>query len=106
MLWVGGGINLIHGGNLSPQTNVLLKALPRLDDSIEPVFYYALPFALYKDLFQANNISGVVNLTGADGAAELAAMELGIPCISFCLTSDHVSMLYKWMESRVWHSQG
>ena len=74
----------------------------RTDAKIEPVFYMSLPSGFYRAFFKANHVVAVLNLTAGEGHAELACMELGIPCTSLCHTDVHVTELYTRLEEKVW----
>jgi len=74
----------------------------RTDAKIEPVFYMSLPAGFYRSYFKANNVVAVCNLTAGEGHAELACMELGIPCTSICHTEFHATELYTRLEEKAW----
>lgn len=78
----------------------------RTDDKIEPVFYLSLPFEFYLSIFKCNDIKGVLNLTSGEGNAELACIEMGVPCVSVCFTETHQSELFKRIEEKVYARMG
>ena len=77
------------------------KKTPRTDDRVEATFFASHPTSLFQSILKAYNIKACVNLSGGDGAIELACIDKEIPCVSFCHTTTHVEKLYEWLESRV-----
>ena len=60
------------------------QAPARTDETVEPVFFYSMPWTFWYDIFSANGVTGVINLTPGGGSAELAAIKLDRLCGILC----------------------
>jgi hypothetical protein len=65
----------------------------------QPVFYAGLPALMWKNLFQAYCVKGVIDLSAGDGEICKAAMQLRKPCLAFCLSDMHVRLLFDHLVS-------
>lgn len=74
----------------------LLQApeVPKSDNASEPVFYGGLPSNLWKNIFLAYGVKGVIDLCAGEGEVCKAAMSLRKPCLALCFSDVHVKLLF------------
>ena len=65
------------------------RAKPRNDDTVEPVFFHAMPVMFFEELIHDFSLGAVINIGVGDGALALACMRSRIPYTGFCLTEEH-----------------
>ena len=80
--------------NASPQDEQSgNKPVKRTDDTMEPVFFHALPYLIWEDLVLAMNFSSVIDLTCSDGMLALACLKNGLPYCGVPFTPFHTELL-------------
>lgn len=67
---------------------------PKSDTVSEPVFYGGLPSNLWKNIFLAYGVKGVIDVSAGEGEVCKAAMLLRKPCLAFCFSDVHVKLLF------------
>ena len=81
-----------------------VKAKPRDKDTIEPVFFHALPHTFYSELLAAIPLVGVLDLCPGDGALALAAYKRGICYTGLCFSDAHKQQLRAHLEHSIFQA--
>ena len=76
-------------GGAGPEEVKEERAPRRTDETVEPVFFHAMPVAFYEELIHAYSLGAVINIGVGDGALALACLRSRIPYTGFCLTQEH-----------------
>ena len=78
------------------------RAKARDKDTVEPVFYHALPESFYAELLAAFPLAGVLDLTPGDGALALSAYKKGLVYVGLTFGTAHQTLLAKHLEKSIW----
>ena len=78
------------------------KAPARDKDTVEAVFYHAMPGSFYDELLAAMPLKAVLDLTPGDGALALCAYKRNIVYTGMALSDTHSTMLMKRLEKAIW----
>lgn len=78
------------------------KAKPRDKDTVEPVFFHALPGSFYSELLTAFPLMAVLDLTPGDGALALTAYKRGLVYVGLVFSETHKAMLMEHLERTIW----
>ena len=81
-----------------------VKAKPRDKDTIEPVFFHALPHTFYSEILGAIPLVGVLDLCPGDGALALAAYKRGICYTGLCFSDAHKQQLHAHLERSIFQA--
>jgi hypothetical protein len=73
---------------------------PREDSDIEPVHFWAMTPLLYQEIIHRLMGKAVIDLTATDVFA-MTCIEMGIPYLGICHTSNHVDCLKRRLTSAV-----
>ena len=80
------------------------KAKPRDKNTVEPVFYHALPTTFWDEILGAIPLVGLIDLCPGDGSLALAAYKRGICYTGLCMSDTHKSQLSAHLEQLIFHS--
>ena len=97
MIAVGGRVD-------DDEDDSTVKAKPRDKDTIEPVFFHALPQTFYNEILGAIPLAGVVDLCPGDGALALAAYKRGICYTGLCFSDAHKHQLQAHIERSIFQA--
>jgi hypothetical protein len=97
MIAVGGRVD-------DEEDDLAVKAKPRAKDTIEPVFFHALPQTFYSELLGAIPLAGVLDLCPGDGALALAAYKRGICYTGLCFSDTHKQQLQAHIERSIFQA--
>jgi hypothetical protein len=96
------GPHLIEvGGKLEVDAPEHKRKKPRMDDTIEPVFFHSLPERFWTEVLEAFNIAGVIDLCAGEGTCALAAYRRNLPYVGICFTDQHVAHLHLHLEKTI-----
>jgi hypothetical protein len=76
------------------------KLAVRDDSAIEPVNFWGMTHLLYEEIVHRLQAKAVIDLTATDTFA-LTCIEVGIPYLGLCLTSQHVDLLKHRLSAAV-----
>ena len=99
--------NLIAvGGRLDDEdeTPAIEKTKPRDKNTVEPVFFHALPSTFWDEILGAIPLMGVIDMRPGDGSLALAAFKRGICYTGLCMSDMHNSQLNAHLERRIFHT--
>ena len=77
---------------------------PRDKDTMEPVFFHALPGSFYDEVLSAIPLAGVLDLCPGDGALALSSYMKGICYTGLCFSDSHKKFLSQHLERSIWHA--
>jgi len=97
MIAVGGRVD-------DEEDDLTVKAKPRDKDTIEPVFFHALPQTFYSELLGAIPLVGVLDFCPGDGALALAAYKRGICYTGLCFSDAHKQQLQAHVERSIFQA--
>jgi hypothetical protein len=100
LIAVGGKLD-IDDEDIVPETPLKTK---RDRDTIEPVFFHALPDSFHTELLGAFPLSGVLDLTPGDGALALSAYKKGLVYTGLVFSDAHKAHLAHHLEQSIWHA--
>jgi hypothetical protein len=75
---------------------------PRGKDTVEPVFFHAMPQTFYDELLAAMPLKAVLDLTPGDGALALSAYKRNIVYTGMAFSDTHSTTLMKRLEKAIW----
>ena len=99
--------NLIAvGGRLDDEdeTPATEKTKPRDKNTVEPVFFHALPSTFWDETLGAIPLMGVIDMCPGDGSLALAAFKRGICYTGLCMPDMHKNQLNAYLEQRIFHT--
>ena len=100
--------NLIAvGGRADPDDEMdvePVRAKPRDKDSVEPVFYHALPETFYSELLGSFPLVGVLDLTPGDGSLAMSAYRRGAVYLGLVFSDSHKTELMQHLEKTIWQA--
>ena len=96
MIAVGGGLDPDDQDCGEP------KAKPRDKNTVEPVFFHALPESFYTELLTAIPLMAVLGLTAGDSALAVSAYKRGIVFVGVTISDAHNPLLMQHIEKTIW----
>ena len=76
------------------------KLVARDDSDIEPVHFWGMTHLLYEEIIHRLQAKAIIDLTATDVFA-MTCIEVGIPYLGLCLTSQHVDALKRRLSASV-----
>ena len=100
LIAVGGRID----GDDEASADDKVKAKPREKDTVEPVFFHALPESFYTELIATIPLCVVLDLTPGDGALAMSCYKKGIVYVGLPFSDAHKTALQAHLAKCIWQA--